>query len=300
MLVILIAGCAKQHAPESAPSTTQPSTTQPSETPETTPQQTEPETPKQEELGFWQKIDSAEVLPSKTLNVKGYRSTACFLGSLAMLLHYDNSTITFEKMLEMAQIVYEPGTGGAVERNEEKKKKCDEKQVPQDITEPETEEVANDYKKNGVMMVPQDIIDVISDLGYKLYIGYTTPAIKPLQHLWLSKVPSEQVKEFSSEQEAESYLKKAISSGYLPMVTVEYNYIIKYLVPNHMDVHHADHYMVVVGYDKNYFYLNDPIPETEDPPPIVEKQKIPKDKFLQAWGNTLKTGPRIMIIQKKD
>lgn len=261
--IIFISGYVKQHAPEST-------------TPETTPQQTEPETPKQREFGFWQKLDSVEILPSKTLNVERYGSEACFLGSLAMLFNYDNPTITYEKMLEQAQITHEPGSGKV-----------------------------NDYfRKDGAETTPTDILDIISDLGYKPYIGYSKPE-RPFKHFWLSKVPSQQLKEFSNEQEAEDYLKKAISSGFLPMVTVEYNVIIKYLEPEHPDVPLLDHYMVVVGYDENYFYLNDPIPETEDPPSIVENQKIPKDKFLQAWRDTAKLQISfqaiygMIIIQKK-
>lgn len=92
---------------------------------------------------------------------------------------------------------------------------------------------------------------VLQKLGYTTYIGFGGDEPRRFHSWWTQKVPSGYVKKFFTQEEAFNYLKRAVASDRLPMMVVNYSYIMKVLAPEWSDLDEPKH-MGVTEYDKNF------------------------------------------------
>jgi len=96
---------------------------------------------------------------------------------------------------------------------------------------------------------------------------------------------AKEVKYFSNEEEATSYLKSIISSGKPVLVHLDLYYVtddFAKISPSWTwEKFHASHFMTVTGYDENYVYINDPT----DPDLAIKNMPASYKSFLEAWEN---------------
>ena len=178
----------------------------------------------------------------------------CYLGSFAMLVEYENSTLDF------SDVVAYGGIGTRAERGPP--------------WEPST---------LGVGYMERSIINAASNLGYDLTLGIGAGGKTDG-----FAIAAAQTKTFNSQDEAFNYLKCTIASN----IPVEVHLDLYYVVDDFAEVserwakwtqskRHASHFMVVTGYDATQVYLNDP---TEADNTVAVNMPATVDHFLQAWS----------------
>jgi hypothetical protein len=104
---------------------------------------------------------------------------------------------------------------------------------------------------------------------------------------------------FNNSGEALDYLKRVIAAGYPVQVVLDRYYLYDDFVPvssywkSDRVKEHGTNWFSVTGYDKTYFYVNDPT----DPTTAGTNLPAKVDNFRLAWENTtdpeLQTNPRI-------
>lgn len=115
----------------------------------------------------------------------------------------------------------------------------------------------------GPPAAPPIIIPALAkfNLGSSVYLGYLKGSdLNPLR-MWTHSLddPNEQVKTFNSPDEALLYLKRLVASNIPVMAIVEWDLAKK--EGEGEEGAKDDHFTVVVGYDENNIYTNDPSPD---------------------------------------
>lgn len=189
--------------------------------------QPKPEKGESDQNGSWQKITLASSPPtSYQLEVPLYQqNNFCYGASAMMIARYWG--LTEEKIQELKQLMIS-GKG-----------------------------------LMGPAGAPPIIIPALAEfnLGSSVYLGYLKGSdLNPLK-MWTHGLDNseEQVKTFSSSDEALLYLKRLIASKIPVIAIVEWDLA----KPEGAGEEGAknDHFTVVVGYDENHIYTNDPSPD---------------------------------------
>jgi len=285
ILVVLIAGCAKQEVVTEEPVTEpQLEETQQESVPEETPEEIPEEKPVEE---------TSKPAITNPLNVPRVNTAAhivleedddgpmeeedqpglCYLGSFAMLALFDDLS------LDLADVIAYSGVGSIADYDSRMG-------------------LNNAYKERSIITASQN-------LGYSYIVGAKSGG-KINSFMADFKSSASEVKNFKNEEEAFNHLKQIIDSGKPVEVHLDAYYIVddfrkssKFWVTDQKKEHFS-HFMVVTGYDSNNVYINDPT----DPNMNVKNMKATKANFFKAWENGDKTpgaqvGPYWMFYLKE-
>ncbi len=178
----------------------------------------------------------------------------CYLGAFAMLVMYDDQTLTF------SDVVAYSGIGTHLEKDEYGL-------------------LTNGYKE-------ESILNAADGLGYDYVLGIKNSGTAN-SYAALFTTNTSKLLSFSSVSEAIRQLEIVINSGRPIMVHLDSYYVKEEFAKtsefwkNNVGDSHSSHFMVVTGYNESHVYINDPT----EPNLSIKNVEVPIEIFKEAWYN---------------